>query len=303
MTMVLTLVCVVGAGCAPALGPLVQTDPPVAMASLKDPSITEASGLVASRKHPGYFYVHNDSGDRPRVFLIDRQGRTWVEIRLRGADAKDYEDITLAPGSAGQFDVCVADIGDNHARRASIRVYRFPEVDLPAEPGQTVEVAARAVALQYPEGPADAETFLVHPHTGHGYVITKRVEGGGTVYRLPAPWPSDGTVTLTRVADLELPAAFLPYRVVTGGDISPDGTAVVLRCYADGWFWSGLDPGGGDAFEGAFSDPPTRVDLADEAQGEAVCFTADGRALLTVGEGQGAVVSEVRLGMPTTQPH
>ena len=57
------------------------------------------------------------SGDSARVFLVDRDGRTRLTIKLKGATAVDYEDISLAPGEkAGTFDVCVADIGRQQGR-------------------------------------------------------------------------------------------------------------------------------------------------------------------------------------------
>src|SRR4051794_6987818 len=36
--------------------------------------ITESSGLAASRKHPGVFWTHNDSGNGPYIFAITRDG-------------------------------------------------------------------------------------------------------------------------------------------------------------------------------------------------------------------------------------
>ena len=65
---------------------------------LQDRGIAEASGIAPSRANAGCYYVHNDSGDSARVFLIDREGRTRLTIRLKGAAAVDYEDISVAPG-------------------------------------------------------------------------------------------------------------------------------------------------------------------------------------------------------------
>lgn len=41
---------------------------------LQSDAISESSGLVASRTHDGVFWTHNDSGDAPRIFAIDRSG-------------------------------------------------------------------------------------------------------------------------------------------------------------------------------------------------------------------------------------
>ena len=39
-----------------------------------DRGITEPSGIVASRKHPGILWVHNDSGNPPELFAVKRDG-------------------------------------------------------------------------------------------------------------------------------------------------------------------------------------------------------------------------------------
>ncbi len=253
---------------------------------LADPRIREASGLAASRRHPGLYYVHNDSGDRPVVYLLDRAGQTRAIIELSPAQAVDFEDIALAPGSApGTFDVCVADIGDNEARRASLTVYRFAEPDLPTRAGDFVSVRPTAYRFHYPDGPTDAEGFAVQPATGHGYIFTKRLDGQCSVYRLPAPWNAERETALERIAALDLPSPLLPLRIVTAADISPDGRRLAIRCVVGGWEWrlaSGAAPAD---FEDLFRAAPTRLELAAERQGEALAYSADGQALLTVGEG------------------
>jgi len=42
----------------------------VEVARLSSHSITEASGLCASRLHPGVLFTHNDSGDTHRIYAI-----------------------------------------------------------------------------------------------------------------------------------------------------------------------------------------------------------------------------------------
>ena len=37
-------------------------------------AIPEASGIVKSRRYPGIFWVHNDSGKPPALFAIRRDG-------------------------------------------------------------------------------------------------------------------------------------------------------------------------------------------------------------------------------------
>src|SRR5688500_11577539 len=37
-------------------------------------AIPESSGVVASRKHPGVFWTHSDSGNGPAIFAVSRDG-------------------------------------------------------------------------------------------------------------------------------------------------------------------------------------------------------------------------------------
>ena len=55
--------------------------------------IREASGLVASRRHPGVLWVHNDSGDTARIFATRPDGTHLGIYSIMGAGSADWEDI------------------------------------------------------------------------------------------------------------------------------------------------------------------------------------------------------------------
>src|SRR5919107_5771213 len=106
---------------------------PAQIATLEDRSIKESSGIVASRRNPGLFWTHNDSGGGPLVYAFDRAGRRRGTFRVEGARARDWEDIAAGPGPAeGQSYLYAADIGDNGREREFVVVYRFPEPELDA---------------------------------------------------------------------------------------------------------------------------------------------------------------------------
>jgi hypothetical protein len=266
---------------------------PTAVCQLRDPRITEASGIVPSYRNPGLYYVHNDSGDEPRVYLVDRDGRTRVTVRLRGATAIDYEDISLAPGTtAGLLDVCVADIGDNENSRAKVAIYRFAEIDASDPNVTTVDVAVAAYRARYADGPANAEAFCVQPRTGDGYILTKRIDGQAYVYKLAAPWNDQETVELARLTTIHLPPGGFLRHVVTAADIAPDGRKLAVRCYVDGWEWR-LPTGATDRdFDHIFDTSPVRLSLPTEPQGEGLCYSPDGQYFLTVSEGAGPTLWE-----------
>ena len=54
--------------------------------------LDEASGLAQSRTNPGVFWVHNDSGDEPRVYAVSRSGALLGSYTLSGATAIDWEE-------------------------------------------------------------------------------------------------------------------------------------------------------------------------------------------------------------------
>ena len=271
---------------------------PVALARVTDPRLNEASGLVASRRNPGLYYTHNDSGGLPIVYAINRAGDIRLTIRLRGAKNVDWEDIALIPGeqpNAG--DVCVADIGDNKARRATVVFYRFPEPNIPstATPNASLEITPQTIRCEYEDGPRDAEAFAIDPHTGDGYIFSKQHDATPCrIYRLPARWTSDQPVSLKYVTNLKLPPTLTPLTIVTAADMSSDGKRLVTRSYACGWEWRMPAAAGSEEFTRIFAQMPRQLRLAPERQGEAICFSVDGRHLLTISEGTPTTLYEIR---------
>lgn len=267
----------------------IEFDPPELVCTCDDPRLDEASGIVAGRANPGLYYTHNDSGGKPIVYVIDRDGRIRVELALEGTRNIDWEDIAIAPGAAtGTFDVCVADIGDNDEKRPEVQIYRFAEPRLDASPASSKPARAAVVptryTLRYADGPRNAEALVVHPRTGDGFIISKRLDGRAEVYRIPAPWPKDRTIEMQCVGKLVFPETPAINTIVTAADLSPDGSQLAARSYMCGWLWT-LPTGQSDGeFERIIRRMPVRLDLAAEPQGEAICFSPDGRCLLTISE-------------------
>ncbi|MFO0839828.1 MAG: hypothetical protein U1D55_15055 [Phycisphaerae bacterium] len=259
------------------------------LSTIEDARIVEASGIAASERFPGCAWIHNDSGDEARVFLVDvRSGKTRSTVKLAGATNVDWEDICLARGDApDRFDVCVADIGDNNAKRESLAIYRFAEADIPRPPPPTIEVTPRRFAIRYADGPCDAESYAVHPKTGVGYVFTKRRSGGAAIYRMDR-WETAGVYVCPRVGELRFPPTVPLETILTAADFSPDGRRLAARSYVCGWEWripsKSPVPAANEAVESLFSLTPERLPLTAESQGEGLGYERDGRALLTVSE-------------------
>jgi hypothetical protein len=243
--------------------------------TIVDERLSEISGLVASRNQPGILWVHNDSGDEAAVYAIDLQGRTVAEVRLIGIDAVDCEDIALGPGPDGDDCLYLADIGDNAAARETICIYRFPEPQIEIrEEGQIVQLSVECDVIEaaYPDGPRDAEALLVDPITGDVIVASKDFIHA-RAYHVPAA--VDGAATLEFL--LELPWGFM-----TGGDISSDGTSILLRGYWNAEIWSRSTE---SDWWIALAVPGCPVPLTQEPQGEAIGFSANGTGYVTISEG------------------
>jgi hypothetical protein len=273
-----------------ALTPCDAFADPVNAGTVAEPLLNELSGLAASRAHPGVLYAHNDSGDSARFFAMSDTGAALGEFRLQGAAARDWEDMALGPCPAGEC-VYLGDFGDNSAVRTDYAIYRVAEPEVGAgQPVGVVNVTYERFPFQYPGGARyNCETLLVHPTSGDVYMVTKMPYGQpSAVYKFPQPLSSGVQVTLILVANLAVPAP--TDSQLTGGDIHPCGTGVLLRMYnrcvlfrrpADGPF--------DEVFTGSYGQVP----CAAEQQGEAVAWSADGHSYFTASEGTSQVLHRV----------
>jgi hypothetical protein len=257
------------------------------LGTVTDTAISESSGVAASRRNPGLVWTHNDSGDEPLVFCLDRQAKLCGVWRVTGAKAFDWEDMAAGPGArAGQSYLYLGDIGDNIDQRSEIVVYRIPE---PTAPGGDVDGTlaspastepAEALRLRYPDGPHNAEGLAVHPTTGDVYVITKDAQSA-KVYKAAAPLDPSKVAMMIQVGTIRLGTGARGLEVITGADISPDGRRVAVSTYAQGYE---LELPAGKDFDDIWTERPVPVALGARAQGEAVAYRLDGRALLTTSE-------------------
>ncbi|MFC1764216.1 hypothetical protein ACFL6U_19350 [Planctomycetota bacterium] len=253
-----------------------------ALGKISDTRLTEISGMVASRHFPGVLWVHNDSGDDSLIYAVTAMGKVIGAVLVTGAKAQDWEDIALGPGPVkGQDYLYLGDIGDNQGRRPFIAVYRIPEPDPGSLDSHTPSPSNRSVAhrLVYPDQPRDAETLLVDPLSGELLIVSKR-EFFSRVYRAPSPTSTTETVTMELVC-------LLPWGFATGGDISPDGRQIVIRSPGNAMLWQRKP---NTPFKEVLPHLGKNVQLAQEPQGEAICFDHQGRNLYTVSEGKHPVL-------------
>ncbi len=252
---------------------------------LTDPAIVETSGLVASRTQPDVLWLHNDSGDTPRVFAVRPTGETIASYLLEGAFALDWEDMALGPGpEAGVDHLYLADIGDNGTIRGYVTVYRVPEPVVDAAGGEGLPLGGVVpIDLKYPDGPHNAETLLSDPLTGDLLIVTKEDAGPSRVFRAVAPIDVESKTTMEEIATLSFGVEPLPGSpLATGGDIADDGSLAIVRTYSHAFAWR--RPTGVDLAE-AFAGPPCPLPTLPDADGEALAVLPGGSAFVTISEG------------------
>lgn len=253
--------------------------------ALVDPAIVETSGLVASRTQPDVLWLHNDSGDTPRVFAVRPTGETIASYLLEGAIALDWEDMALGPGPEADVDyLYLADIGDNGTIRGYVTVYRVPEPVVDAAGGEGLPLGGVVpVDLKYPDGSHNAETLLSDPRTGDLLIVTKEDAGPSRVFRAAAPIDVEGKTTMEEIATLSFGVEPLPGNpLATGGDIADDGSLVVVRTYSHAFAWR--RPAGLDLAE-AFAGPPCPLPTLPDADGEAIAVLPGLGGFVTISEG------------------
>jgi hypothetical protein len=235
-------------------------------------SIDEASGMIPCSYWDKGYWLINDSGDGPHLYLVNSTtGKVIKTLSLMGCQNVDWEDLACYVSSNADMRLLVADIGDNNANRLNVKVYSFDEphfsdfdtINSQWESFQPQEL--KTWTISYPDGPRDAEAFFVDPFSGQPFIVTKRT-ARAMVYSIPAN-PSVGGDTAYYLGSI-------PTQFITGADCALDDQGVrriLLRNYGQlfEWVWpsaSGIDE--------AFMHPPTILPYDPiEPQGESICYT------------------------------
>lgn len=293
---------VISTGCAAAsqksnsLKPSVAFEQPLVTGNIRSSDVTESSGLAASKCHPGVFWTHNDSGDGAFIYAFEKDGSTLGTWKVTGAENIDWEDIAATKDASGTCYLYIGEIGDNQKRRPMHMIYRVEEpvandasrTSTRNAPLQTS--TATSLAFSYPDTNQDAETLLVHPRTGEIYIVTKRVSGPAGIYRVKPGFDNGGIQKALLIGELSVPA--IPNGFLTGGDISVDGTRVVICDYTQGYEYS--LPKGETDFDSIWKQTPETVDLGKRKLGEAIGYSSDASSIFATSEGKNPPVIEVR---------
>ena len=263
--------------------------------------LLEVSGMAASQSRQGDFFVHNDEGE-PVLYAIDETGADHGSILIVPAKNKDWEDITSIPVADGRW-LVVGDIGDNKAKRKSIKLYFVEE----PETGKHDRYSGRldlkhSVTLRYPDGPRDCESMAYDPVGNQILLLSKRdkparlyaidletalTEGNaelkflGPITRLRPPTSRDRFRWGGKTDFISQP---------TGFDISPDGTQAVVITYRSLYRFR-REPG--EDWLTVLQRKPDEVVGPPSIQNEAISFSADGKAIYVTTEKRPAGIFRV----------
>lgn len=238
-------------------------------------ALTEISGITPYSYEHGYFWVHNDSGDKAQVYLMDSTASLQTIIKLDGVDAIDCEDIARV-NRDGQSYLLVADIGNNTKNREVLHIYMFPE---PKIDFNTKEITIAAdeitkIAIKYADKRRDAEAIFVDQQNQEIYIVSKR-DFRATVFSFPLP-----AIGSSELIILE-PKLTLPFTFTTSADMSLDGRFILIKNLSNVYLWQRELS---EPILTTLAKPFKIIPYEIEPQGEAICFDSMGRYFYTISE-------------------
>lgn len=239
--------------------------------------IDEASGIADSRSQPGNVWIEQDSGSPSELALLGYDGKLKGKISIPQFTNRDWEELAIGPGPQdGKNYIYIGDIGDNNGNTPICQIYRLPE---PANLQSPITQVER-INFRYPDGPRDAEAMFVEPQTKDIYIISKR-EQNVHLYRFKYPQNVNEVTVLEPLGELPSFGDGLT-GYVTGAAISPDGSELLIRTYANIFYWRrNAGQSVADALQYGTS---RRLTSRLEPQGEAICFDKDGKGFFTISE-------------------
>ena len=129
------------------------------------------------------------------------------------------------------------------------------------------------ITFRYIDGNRDAETLMIDSQTKDIYIVSKREERV-QVYLLEYPQTLTDTLVVPVVQTL-------PYTRVTAGDISADGTEILLKTLNSIYYWKRNST---ETISDALGRQAEYLPYFLEPQGEAIAWLKDGSGYITVSE-------------------
>ena len=245
------------------------------LCKLANGKIRESSGLACSRHARGVFWTHNDSGDAPRIYAFNTEGKDLGVCEVTGGRARDWEDMASFQTQGKSF-LLLGDVGDNEKKRDVHELYLLgePPVDANGLRARQSPVLS-TIHYRYEDGRHNCESLGVDPVTNMILIVTKNGGKECYVYGIPFPKkPSTDTTVAKKIATLNIPTT-------TGMDISPNGQRAVVLTYGDAFEYRRKPD---EDWAAAFARQPRKLRMPRRAQGETICYGPDGRTLYLTSE-------------------
>lgn len=253
---------------------LVSGGPPLEQVGrFEGPAIREASGMVASRRHPGIFWVHNDSGNLPSLFAVKSDGTLVREYLVRVPNI-DWEDIAIDDDGY----LYVGDIGNNEGRLPIRAIHRLEEPDPSLEHKGPLVVEATTFYKFPPSGRFDAEGLFLD--AGSAIVVAKTFDRSeAELFAVPLSPPAPLLRPAVPISKGRLPQFREP---ATGADLSRDGRLLAV-CAIDVARVYHRDPGGAWALVSTVRFPADDVE-AIAWDGLDLILASESRAIFRISE-------------------
>jgi len=250
-----------------------------------DERINEASGLALANETSDAFWTHNDSGDGPFIYLINKKGETLGSRQIEGASARDWEDIATFKRENESL-ILVADVGDNPSLRQEYQLYlvKEPAYDSEDWSDDPLEIY-KTIRFQYEDGAHNCESVGIDPIEDKIFLVSKMQGDTCKVYQLPLTFHlNEEILTARAIATLEIPTT-------VGMDISVDGKRAIILTYQEAYEYTRQK---GESWADCFSRNPRILQMPPRICGEAISYGRDGESLYLVSENIGQPLWEVK---------
>lgn len=233
--------------------------------------LEEVSGIETTEKSK-YYWMLNDSGNKPRIYAISKKGNIKREVKITSKN-HDWEDIT----SDDEGNLYIGDFGNNANNRKNLRILKVKKKYLNDKEGKTSKIEfSYEDQSEYPPNNEhrffDAEAFFYH--NKFFYIFTKsRVHdkyGVTTLYKIPA---KKGKHKAKKIGTFNNGSEMENW--ITSADISPDEKTIALLTHKSVLLFSNFT---NDNF---FNGNLNVLEFNHVSQKESVAFKDDNTLLIS----------------------
>lgn len=285
MKQVILLVCMLAAQNAAAY--CEKYSAPYYRSKIQSGEMKEISGIVASRKNPGVYWVHNDSGADASIYAINANGEYLSKVYVEEVAAKDIEDISIGKCEAGENCLILADTGNNKGNRSKLQILTVPEPKLNLEEGfKSHNYYAKRTYFRYKDWyKYDSEAMAYNYQDGGIYLIRKDGGEKHSLFKLKRnPFQIEQAQYLCDLKGLK------DSHVVTAMDLHRDKRAMLVRSYrpSNPWQDSAIYEFQYKNITDVCNVAPKLIESGQEGQGEAVAYRYSKPGIVHVSEGYAA---------------